>query len=113
MFNFIDVFHEPTVRALEFYPENHPELSETAVYLNFISIKWKILSVTAPYKNMSSFQYGKHNTRVEMLMYVKTGIAEVCSKFDGVFYLITNVTVDFTENIHCGAISSAQFHMLP
>ena len=43
-------------------------------------------------------------------MYVKIGIAEVCSKFDGVYCLIMNVIAVFTENIHCGAISSAQFH---
>ena len=59
---------------------------------------------------MSSFQLGEENSRVEMLIYVKTGIAEVCSKFEGVYYLIMNVIAVFTENIHCGAVSSAQFH---
>ena len=59
---------------------------------------------------MSSFQLGKDNNRVDMLMYVKIGIAEVCSKFDGVYSLIMNVIGVFTENILCGAVSSAQFH---
>ena len=59
---------------------------------------------------MSSSQFGKDSNRVEMLMYVKIGIAEVCSKFDGVYYLIMNVIAVFTENIHCGAVTSAQFH---
>ena len=59
---------------------------------------------------MSSSQFGKDSNRVEMLMYVKIGIAEVCSKFDGVFYLIMNVIAVFTENIHGGAVTSAQFH---
>ena len=75
-----------------------------------ISTKWKILSVKAPYKGMSSFQLGKDNNRVEMLLYLKIGIAKVCSKFDGVYYLIMNVIAVFMENIHCGAVSSAQFH---
>ena len=86
------------------------EFSETARYLDFISTKWKILSVKAPYKGMSSFQRGKDNNRVEMLLYLKIGIAKVCSKFDGVYYLIMNVIAVFMENIHCGAVSSAQFH---
>ena len=55
--------------------------SETARYLDFISNKWKILSVKAPYKAMSSFQLGKDNNRVEMLLYLKIGIAKVYSKF--------------------------------
>ena len=54
---------------------DHPEFSETARYLNFISTMWKILSVKEPYKGMSSFQLGKDNTRVEMVLYVKIGIA--------------------------------------
>ena len=90
--------------------EGHPEFSETARYLDFISTKWKILSVDAPYKGMSSFQLGKDNNRVEMLLYLKIGIAKVCSKFDGIYYLIMNVIAVFMENIHCGAVSSAQFH---
>ena len=90
--------------------EGHPEFSETARYLDFIFSKWKILSVDAPYKGMSSFQLGKDNNRVEMLLYLKIGIANVCSKFDGVYYLIMNVIAVFMENIHCGAVSSAQFH---
>ena len=45
-----------------------------------------------------------------MLMYVKIGIAEVYSKFDGVYYLIMNVIAVFTENTQYGAVSSAQFH---
>ena len=94
----------------EFYSEGHHEFSETARYLNFISTMWKILSLKSPYKGMSSFQLGKDNNRVEMLMYVKIGIAEVYSKFDGVYYLIMNVIAVFTENIHCCAVSSAQFH---
>ena len=61
-------------------------------------------------KGMSSFQLGKDNNRVEMLLYLKIGIAKVCSKFDGVYYLIMNVIAVFMENIHCGAASSAQFH---
>ena len=59
---------------------------------------------------MSSFQLGKDSNRVEMLMYMKIGIAEVCSTFDGVYYLIMNVIAVFTENIHSAAVSSAQFH---
>ena len=59
---------------------------------------------------MSSSQFGKDSNRVEMLMCVKIGIAEVCSKFDGVYYLIMNVIAVFTENIYCGAVTSAQFH---
>ena len=110
MFNFIGVFHESKVRAFEFYLEGHPEFSETARYLDFISTKWKFLSVKAPYKGMSSFQLGKDNNRVEMLLYLKIGIAKVCSKFDGVYYLIMNVIAVFMENIHCVAVSSAQFH---
>ena len=57
-----------------------------------------------------SFQRGKDNNRVEWLLYLKIGIAKVCSKFDGVYYLIMNVIAVFMENIHCGAASSAQFH---
>ena len=30
--------------------------------------------------------------------------------FDSVYYLIMNVIAVFMENIHCGAVSSAQFH---
>ena len=45
-----------------------------------------------------------------MLMYLKISITKVCSKFDGVYYLIMNVIAVFTENIHCGAVSRAQFH---
>ena len=70
----------------------------------------KFYQSKAPYKGMSSFQLGKDNNRVEMLMYVKTGIAKVCCKFDAVYYLIMNVIAVFTENIHCGAVSSAHFH---
>ena len=81
------------------------------VTLDFISTKWKILSVKAPYKAMSSFQLGKDNNRVEMLLYLKIGIAKVCSKFDGVYYLIMNVIAVFMKNIHCDAVSSAQFHV--
>ena len=91
--------------------EGHHEFSETARYLDFISTKWKILSVKAPYKAMSSFQLGKDNNRVKMLLYLKIGIAKVCSKFDGGYYLIMNVIAVFMENIHCDAVSSAQFHV--
>ena len=80
-------------------------------YLDFISTKWKILSVKAPYKAMSSLQLGKDNNRVEMILYLKIGIAKVCSKFDGVYYLIMNVIAVFMENIQCSAISNAQFHV--
>ena len=80
---FIEVSHESSVRCFEFYLEGHSEFSESARYLDFISTKWKILSVDAPYKGMSSFQLGKDNNRVEMLLYLKIGIAKVCSKFDG------------------------------
>ena len=59
---------------------------------------------------MSSVQLGKDNNRVEMLLYLKIGIAKVSSKFDGVYYLIMNVIAVFMENIHCAAVSSAQFH---
>ena len=45
-----------------------------------------------------------------MLMYLKIGFAKVCSKFDGVYYLIINVIGVFTESIHCGAVGSTQFH---
>ena len=91
--------------------EGHHEFSATARYLDFISTKWKILSVKAPYKAMSSFQLGKDNNRVEMLLYLKIGIAKVCSKFDGVYYLIMNVIAVFMENIHCDAVSNAKFHV--
>ena len=61
------------------------------------SHQMEILSVKAPYKGMSSFQRGKDNNRVEMLLYLKIGIAKVCSKFDGVYYLIMNVIAVFME----------------
>ena len=60
---------------------------------------------------MSSFQLGKDNNRVEMLLYLKICIAKVCNKFDGVYYLIMNVIAVFMENIHCDAVSNAQFHV--
>ena len=109
MFNFIGVFHESSVRASSFI---------WRVILSFLKLlvprfhlhQMEILSVKAPYKGMSSFQLGKDNNRVEMLLYLKIGIAKVCSKFDGVYYLIMNVIAVFMENIHCGAVSSAQFH---
>ena len=110
MFHFRGVFHESSVRASSFI---------WRVILSFLKLlvtsissppNGKILSVEAPYKGMSSFQRGKDNNRVEMLLYLKIGIAKVCSKFDGVYYLIMNVIAVFMENIHCGAASSAQFH---
>ena len=89
--------------------EGHPEFSELLVTSISSPPNGKILSVKAPYQAMSSFQRGKDNNRVEMLLYLKIGIAKVCSKFDGVYYLIMNVIAVFMENIHCGAVSSAQF----
>ena len=46
----IGVFHESTVRGLQFYSDDHLEFADTVIYLNFISNIWKILSVKAPYK---------------------------------------------------------------
>ena len=91
--------------------EGHHEFSETARYLDFISTKWKILSVKAPYKAMSSFQLNKDNNRVENASVLENWYCQVCSKFDGVYYLIMNVIAVFMENIHCDAVSSAQFRV--
>ena len=110
MFHFIGVFHESNVRSSSFI---------WRVILSFLKVL--VTSILSPpngkfyqskhlYKGMSSFQLGKDNNRVERLLYLKIGIAKVCSKFDGVYYLIMNVIAVFMENIHCGAVSSAQFH---
>ena len=90
--------------------EGHPEFSETARYLDLSPPNEKFYQSKHLTKVCPSFQLGKDNNRVEMLLYLKIGIAKVCSKFDGVYYLIMNVIAVFMENIHCGAVSSAQFH---
>ena len=56
-FYVIVVFHESTVRGLQFYSDGHPEFADTARYLNFISNIWKILSVKAPYKDTQPMLY--------------------------------------------------------
>ena len=77
LFWFVGVFHESTIRGLEFYSEEHPQFVETARYLKFISTIWKILSVKAPYKGMlSNFKLSKNNTRVE-LHTLKAGIIKM------------------------------------
>ena len=101
MFHFIGVFHESSVRASSFI---------WRVILSFL--KLLVTSISSPpngkfyqskhLTSMSSFQLGKDKNRVEMLLYLKIGIAKVCSKFDGVYYLIMNVIAVFMENIHCG-----------
>ena len=110
MFHFIGVFHESSVRASSFI---------WRVILSFL--KLLVTSISSPpngkfyqskhlTKVCLAFSEVRDNNRVEMLLYLKIGIAKVCSKFDGVYYLIMNVIAVFMENIHCGAASSAQFH---
>ena len=88
MFHFIGVFHESSVRASSFI---------WRVILSFL--KLLVISISSPPNG--KFYQSKHLTKVclafsevriitglEMLLYLKIGIAKVCSKFDGVYYLI-------------------------
>ena len=63
MLNFIGVFHESSVRASSFIWRVIMSFLKLLVTSIFISTEWKILSVKAPNKGMSSFQLGKDNNR--------------------------------------------------
>ena len=77
--------------------EGHPEFLKLLVISISSPPNGKFYQSKHLTKVMSSFQRGKDNNREEMLLYLKIGIAKVCSKFDGVYYLIMNVIAVFME----------------
>ena len=45
------VFHDSTIRALEYYSGAHPAFPQTAKFLKVVGNAWKILNVKSPFQD--------------------------------------------------------------